>query len=216
LSFSPFGSEAVQFRVPLKESTYLVLGPPFVSNKENPEPGVRAQYGFGYAFVPYAPDPGMIAYGPGHFAAAIQTVDFRVMDSGEVRVRAAFVVNRPDKIAKVDIAPLDWGVRLADIMTFNMASKVMKPVQAMANRLPLRIEGLDPIAAYIWLANTMTGGMAARDFGISKLSLEKRMLVQHFVQHYEMLINSLLVWRAIPDWTDHEHMPPNCRQGTPC
>ena len=213
LSFAPFGPDALKVQLPLKESTYLVLGPPFVKNVENPEPGVLAQYGFGYAFVPYAPDPGMIAYGPGHFAAAIQTVDFKVMEDGEIRVRASFVVNRPTKIANVDVAPLEWGFQLADLMTFNLASRVMSPMKAVAERLPMRVNGVDPISAYIWMANTLTGGLAEKRYGISKSVLEKRMLVQHFMQHYEMLINSLLVWRTVPDWTDHERLPDYCRSG---
>jgi hypothetical protein len=216
LSFAPFGADALKLQLPLKESTYLVLGPPFVKNVEQPEPGVLGQYGFGYAFVPYAPDPGMIAYGPGHFAAAIQTVDFKVMEDGEIRVRAAFVVNRPNKIANVDVAPLEWGFQLADMMTFNIASRLMSPMKTVAQRLPLRVNGVDPISAYIWVANTMTGGLAEKRFGISKSVLEKRMLVQHFMQHYEMLINSLLVWRTIPDWTDHERLPEYCRRGVTC
>ncbi len=214
LSFAPFGPAALKVQLPLKESTHLVLGPPFVKNLENPEPGVLAQYGFGYAFVPYAPDPGVIAYGPGHFAAAIQTVDFKVMEDGEIRARASFVVNRPNKIANVDVAPLDWGFQLADLMTFNMASRFMGPMKTIAERLPLtRVSGVDPISAYIWMANTLTGGLAGKRFGISKSVLEKRMLMQHFMQHYEMLINSLLVWRTVADWTDHDRVPDHCRNG---
>jgi hypothetical protein len=213
LSFAPFGGNALKLQLPLKESTYLVLGPPFLKNVDDPEPGVLGQYGFGYAFVPYAPEPGMIAYGPGHFAAAIQTVDFKLMTDGEIRVRAAFVVNRPSKIANIDVAPLEWGFDVADLMTFGMASRVMAPMKAMAGRLPLKITGIDPIAAYIWMANTMTGGLAGRQYGISKTVLEKRMLVQHFMQHYEMLINSLLVWRTVPDWTDGDRLPDYCRTG---
>ena len=214
LSFAPFGAEAPKLQVPLKESTYLVLGPPFVKNADNPEPGVLGRYGFGYAFLPYAPEgPGVIAYGPGHFAAAIQTVDFTVMRDGEIRVRAAFVVNRPTQIAKVDLAPVDWGLQLADMMTFGTASRMMSPVKALADRLPLRVNGVDPISAYIWMANTMTGGMAARRFGISKSALEKKMLLQHFMQHYEMLNSSLLVWRTVADWTDAERLPAFCHEG---
>jgi hypothetical protein len=214
LSFSPFGGNALKLQLPLKESTYLVLGPPFVKNNEDPEPGVLGQYGFGYAFVPYAPEKGIIAYGPGHFAAAIQTVDFKVMLDGEIRVRAAFVVNRPTRIANIDVAPVDWSFQIADMMTFNLASWFMAPMKAIADRLPLRVSGVDPIAAYIWMANTITGGMAAQRFGISKEVLEKRMLVQHFMQHYEMLINSLLVWRIVPDWTDEVGLPDYCRTGS--
>jgi hypothetical protein len=94
-----------------------------------------------------------------------------------------------------------------------MASRLMAPMKTFAERLPLRITGVDPITAYIWMANTMTGGIAGRQYGISKEVLEKRMLVQHFMQHYEMLINSLLVWRTVPDWTDRDRLPDYCRTG---
>jgi hypothetical protein len=217
LSFAPFGAEAPRLQMPMKESTYLVLGPPFVKNQDDPAPGVLGQYGFGYAFVPYAPGgPGVIAYGPGHFAAAIQNVDFKVMADGEIRVRAAFVVNRPNQIANVDIDPIDWGFRLADMLTFGTASRVMAPMKAIADTLPLRVSGVDPISTYIWMANTVTGGLAAKRLGHSKTVLEKRMLVQHFMQHYEMLTSSLLVWRMVADWTDGERLPAFCREGVAC
>jgi hypothetical protein len=216
LQFSPLGSDVFRFQLPLKESTYLVLGPAFVTNEDKPEPGVLGRYGFGYAFLPYAPEPGMIAYGPGHFAAAIQTVNFTLMENGEIRVRAVFVVNRPDKIARVDIAPIDWGFKIADAMTFNMASRMMSPVKSVADRLPVKVSGLDPISSFIWLANTMTGGRAERQLGISKATLERRMLVQHYMQHYEMLMSSLRVWRTVTDWTDHDNLPDYCRFGSAC
>jgi hypothetical protein len=217
LSFAPFGAEAMKFQMPMKESTYLVLGPRFVKEVQDPEPGILGEYGYGYSFVPFAVHPGgPIAYGPGHFAAAIQTVHFKVADDGEIRARAVFVVNRPDKIAQIDIDPIGWGFQMADLMTFNMASRFMNPLKAAADRLPLRVNGLDPIAAYIWMANTMTGGMAGRQLGISKEVLEKRMLVQHFMQHYALLINSLLVWRLVPDWTDADKLPDFCTQGIKC
>jgi hypothetical protein len=215
LSFSPLGPNVFTFQLPLKESTYLVLGPAFVTNEDDPEPGVLGRYGFGYAFVPYAPEPGVIAYGPGHFAAAVQTVDFTLAADGEIRVRAAFVVNRPDKIAAVDIAPIDWGFALADAVTFNMASKIMAPVKTLADRLPTKVSGVDPISGFVWLANAVTGGRAESQFGISKSTLEKRMLVQHFFQHYAMLMSSLYVWRTVTDWTDHDRLPEYCRQGIP-
>jgi hypothetical protein len=212
LSFAPFGAEAPTLQMPIKDPTYVVIGPPFIKNQENPEPGVLGQYGFGYAFVPYSPDgPGVIAYGPGHFTAAIQNVDFTIVSDGEIRVRTAFVVNRPGKIAQVDIDPIDWSFRFADMLTFGIASRVMAPVKTVADTLPLRVSGLDPISTYIWMANTVTGGMAATRLGYSKSVLEKRMLVQHFLQNYEMLRSSLLVWRTVPDWTDDATLPAFCR-----
>jgi hypothetical protein len=213
LLFSPFGHDAPQLQVPMKESTYLILGPSFVKNSDHPEKGVIGEYGFGYAFVPYAPVPDkVIAYGPGHFAAATQTFAFRVMADGEVRVKAAFVVNRPDKITNVDIDPVDWSFQLADRLTFDMASRVMRPVREVADRLPLRMNGVDPLSTFIWFINQVTGGMAERQLGIAKTTLEKRMLLRHFLQHYQMLVTSLLVWRMVPDWTNREQLPHFYRQ----
>ena len=54
---------------------------------------------------------------------------------------------------------------------------------------------------------------AGKRLGHSKAVLEKRMLVQHFMQHYDMLTNSLLAWRMVADWTDHERLPAFCREG---
>jgi hypothetical protein len=216
LQFAPFGAEAMKFQMPMKESTYLVLGPRFVTNRENPEPGVLGEYGYAYAFIEHPIYPGPIAYGPGHFAAAVQSVNFKVAKDGEIRARAAFIVNRPDKIATMDIDPIGWGFQVADMLTFNMASRVMNPLKAAAERLPLRMSGIDPIQTYIWMANTMTGGLAGKQFGITKETLEKRMLVQHFMQHYAMLINSLLVWRLVPDWTEADKLPEFCTQGIKC
>ena len=215
LSFAPLGAAAPKVMYPLKEQTYLVLGPQFVRNREKKEPGVLGEYGYGYAFMPYAPPggPDVIAYGPGHFAAAFQSVHFKVMNSGDIRVRASFIVNRPDKVAKIDIDPIAWSFQLADLVTFNMASRMMSPVKYAAGKLPLRLSGIDPIGTYISMANYLSGGRAARQLGHSMLVLEKRMLLQHFMQHYEMLINSLLVWRKIVDWTDAESLPEYCRHG---
>ena len=212
VSFAPFGSEAPKLQMPLKDPTYLVIGPPFIKNEDNPEPDVLGHYGFGYAFVPYAPDGGgIMAYGPGHFAAAIQSVDFTITSDGEIRVRAAFVVSRPNKIAQVDIDPIDWSFRLADMLTFGVASRVMAPVKTVTDTLPLRVSGANPVSTYIWMANTVTGGMAATRLGHSKTVLEKRMLVQHFLQNYSMLRSSLLVWRTVSDWTDSSTLPEFCR-----
>jgi len=215
LSFAPLGAAAPRMMYPLKEQNYLVLGPQFVRNRERGTPGVLGEYGYGYAFIPYAPAGGMemLAYGPGHFAAAFQSLYFRVMDSGDIRVRGVFIVNRPDKVAKIDIDPIDWSFRLADLVTFNMASRFMSPVKDIAEKLPLRISGIDPVGTYISMVNYLSGGRAAQQLGHSMSVLEKRMLLQHFMQHYEMLINSLMVWRKVVDWTDSANLPDYCRRG---
>jgi hypothetical protein len=87
------------------------------------------------------------------------------------------------------------------------------PVKEIAETLPLRMSGLDPVSTYIWMANAVTNGMAGERLGHSKTVLEKRVLVQHFMQHYEMLASSLLVWRMVSDWMDRDRLPAFCREG---
>jgi hypothetical protein len=218
LSYEPFGAGAPKMFYPMKEATYLVIGPQFVRNHEDCAPGVLAEYGYGYAFISYPPagGPPFVSYGPGHFAAAFQSVHFTLTESGDIRVRAAFIVNRPQHVARVDIDPVGWGFQLADLMTFNMASRIMAPLKQMAERLPIRVTGVDPIGVYISVANVLTAGRAASELGHSMTVLEKRMLMQHFMQHYEMLINSLLAWRKVADWTDAASVPEYCRKGLAC
>ena len=55
--------------------------------------------------------------------------------------------------------------------------------------------------------------MAGSQLGISKEQLEKRMLVQHFMQHYNMLLQSLSVWRSISTWTQPDTLPEFCHRG---
>ena len=98
-------------------------------------------------------------------------------------------------------------------MTFNLASKAMAPFKAIADQLPLRVPGVDPLSLYISTANFLTGGLAERRLGISKAQLEKHMLIRHFIQHRQMLISSQLVWRTVPDWTDHGALPEFCHRG---
>ena len=209
LSFAPFGDGAPKMQVPLKEAAYLVLGPAFVRNADAPAPGVLAEYGFGYAFLPYAPPDGppMLAFGPGHFACAVKSVAMRVMDDGEVRLRAAFVVNRPDRITSVDIDPVGWGLSAADRMTLGRASRLTAAMRSMADRLPFRMSKVDPLVAFISASNSLTAGMAGRRLGISMETLEKRMLMQHFMQHHAMFMTSMRAWRAVPDWTDPAQVP---------
>ena len=53
----------------------------------------------------------------------------------------------------------------------------------------------NPIVAGIRLANLVTGGLAGRQFCISMEELQRRFLVQHFMQHYVTMVGSLLTWR---------------------
>src|SRR5262249_16020698 len=74
-TFRPFGAEALELGLPLKEESYLVLSRDFITNEDRPRPGVLGEYGLGYAFIKN-PVEEMLAYGPGEFDAAIELINF--------------------------------------------------------------------------------------------------------------------------------------------
>ena len=213
IALAPFGPDVLKLELPLEEVTYLLMTPEMIVCRDNPSPDVLGEYGFGYGLLPYTPKRDFFAYGPGHFAAGYQSFAFQVLRTGEIRAKAVFVVNRPDKMLSVDVDPIEWGFKAADLMTLNLASKVMAPMKAVASQLPLRVKGVDPLSVYISTANLLTGGLAERRLGISKSQLEKHMLIRHFIQHRQMLISSQVIWRTVPDWTDSEALPEFCHRG---
>jgi hypothetical protein len=199
-------SESPQLVVPLKEESYLILSRDFIANDTKPEQGVLGRYGLGYAFL-RVPGPSLVAYGPGQFVAASQTIQFKVMESGEVRVCMVFVVNRPDRIVNLSFNPLEWGRRMADWMSFGVASKVAGPLLGDLGKPAGQGAGVDPVLGSIALANLLSGGLAARELCISKEQLEKVFLVKHYMQHYQTITGALMTWRAIADWLDAAALP---------
>jgi hypothetical protein len=207
LAFRPFGPRGLSLVLPLKEETYLVLSPDFIRYCDNPTPNLAGRYGFGYALMKRPSDDSIFAYGPGHFGVGFQLIEFDVQKSGEVVVRMVFVVNRPQRILRIDIDPIDWTLKIADRMSLGIASRLFAPVKRVLDQLPLRLSNFDPITTYVSLANALTAGEAARQLGISIEELEKSMLTQHFMEHYRMVVASLLTWRQIPDWLDRNGLP---------
>jgi hypothetical protein len=206
MTFRVLGSERAKLVLPLIEESYLVLSPDFVLNETDPEPGVLGRYGFGYAFVRNE-SAGLLAYGPGEFEAAIELIQFHVLASGETRAHLVFVVNRPDRIVNATLDPVALSFGAADIVSLGVASTLFGPIRAALERLPLRVGPFDPISTYVTVANQLTGGLAADELCISRRQLEKDFLVQHFMQHYQMLTGALLTWRRIPNWLDREALP---------
>lgn len=208
LVFRPLGPNGVSLTLPLQEQTHIVMSPEFVTCREDDNRDVVAKYGFGYALMKYGPESGILAYGPGHFGAGFQLVEFEFCRNGEVRVRMVFVVNRPQRILRFNLDPVGWSFKVADLFSLGTASRLLSPWKHALSQVPLRIPDFDPVTAYISLANGLTGGAAARQLGISLEELEKGMLVQHFMEHYRMVVGSLLTWRQIPDWRETAALPP--------
>ena len=205
--FRPAGPSGPEVVFGLNEESYLVLSRDFILDQQNPEPGVLGSYGIGYAFIKN-PDQGLIAYGPGQFDAAFESIQFNVHASGEIRVRMVFVVNRPRQIANVAIDPIGWSNRMVDIFSLGMASRIFGPVKDFFDQVPLKFGSFDPVYGYVALANSLTSGWAGNALCISREQLDKDFLVQHFMQHYQAVVGSLLTWRQIRDWLDAANLPP--------
>jgi len=206
LTFRLLGSDQARVVLPLNEETYLVLNRDLVLNEEDSESGVLGKYGFGYAFI-RNPKEGLFAYGPGQFDAAVELINFYMLQTGETRAHLVFIANRPEKILNVPISPFDWSFALADLTSFGLASTVVAPIKGILDLLPLPNADFDPVSTYVSLANRLTGGLAARELCISREQLEKDFLAQHFMQHYQMIVGSVLTWRRIRDWLDSQRLP---------
>jgi len=205
VSLRPFGITGQELVFDANEESYLVSHQAFINHKEKPLPGVLGDYGIGYAFV-RNPVAGPFGYGPGEFDAAIELINFRIYETGYITVRMVFIANRPTRIANLIIDPINWSLGLADVFSFGMASRLLSPAKGLFDQLPLRLN-VDPVSAYVSGANLISGGTAAQTLCISIEQLEKFFLLQHFKQHYQTIVGSLLTWRQIPDWLDEKNLP---------
>lgn len=206
LNLRLIGSDEAQLVIPLVEESYLVVSRDFVFDDDAPAPDVVGRYGFGYAFI-RNPDTGFLAYGPGEFNAAIEMVRFSLHTDGTIRAQLVFVVNRPEKILNVTIDPVDWSFRIADFFSFGMTKTIFGPMRNVFRQMPLRVSGFDPMSMYVTVTNGLTGGAAGQELCITREQLEKTFLVQHYMQHYQMLVGSLLTWRRVPNWLDEASLP---------
>ena len=204
-SVRPVGRNGPELVFGANEQSYLVTHKAFVNYKERHIPGVFGDYGIGYAFV-RNPVQGPFGYGPGEFDAAIELINFRVYETGYISVRMVFIANRPRQISNIVIDPVNWSFGLADIFSLGLASRLLSPAKNLLSQIPLRFN-VDPVSAYVTGANLISAGAAAQTLCISIEQLEKLFLLQHFKQHYQTIVGSLLTWRQIPDWLDEKNLP---------
>ena len=208
LTLQPFGPRTPSLTVPLEEGSFLVINRDLVIDEEEPAPGLLGRYGVGYAFVKN-PRPGLLAYGPGEFDAAIEILRFSVDRAGRIWSEAIFVANRPTRVASLSLNPLEWGYQAASLMTLGTSRYVLAPFRRAWEMLPGSRFSFDPVQLSITAANLLSGGLAARNLCVSFERLERDFLVIHFQQHYQTLVSSLQTWRQIPDWlAGEDRLPP--------
>ncbi|MCA1636427.1 MAG: hypothetical protein LC802_22735, partial [Acidobacteria bacterium] len=179
MTFSPFGSDNMTLLFPRDEEIYLVISRDFITDENKPAPGLMGRYGFGYAFLNYREDRNMIARSQGVFGTGFQLINFSLDEEGRARVRLVLVVNRPDNIVSVDIDPVGWGFRLADIFSFGMLTRFLSPARDLVGRFAPKVTGFDPLAAYLSFARVVSGGLTTERLCMTRETLDKEILVQH-------------------------------------
>lgn len=214
LTYRPFGPESPAVMVPLAERQLVVMTRDFVVDESEPEDGVVGRYGFGYAVVEDPSQRSVLAYGPGHFQTGFQRFTFEVTEEGAIRLRLAFVVNRPERLVRLTPNPFAWGSAFADTLSLGAFSRWLGP---LGSRLAAGSDepGFDPITRGITALNWLSGDQARQDLCISLERLERLMLLQHYRQNHELVSGALLTWRQVPDWLDDERLPPWVLSGVP-
>ena len=207
VDLSPLGDTAPHFEIPLAKFTeeYLIASPEFIVNEEAPEEHVLARYGYGYATLhDPAYSKGPLLWGPGRFDPGFESFVFEVRDTGETVVTSPFAVNRPDRIFGLSPDPVAMGIKVADLFSFGLASRL----------LPGLGSGFDPLLTPVAALNAGTGGLAGRVFGISVDSVERFFLAQHFMSAYSLLTGAVQTYCQIRDWNAPEgSMPGWVREG---
>lgn len=215
LSFTPFAGNSFSLNLPLREETYIVISRDFVTDLNDPTPNQLGQYGLGYALLKPAPRRTIFAYGPGHFDAGFQLIDFYVDSRGKTNVRMVFVSNRPQRVLDLDVNPVSISFAFADLMTFGFVSRFFAPVRNTLERLSPRLQNLDPVTAYITAVNAATGNFTRDELCTSLKTLERDpMLLTHFMEHYEMISGALMTWRHVQSWLDRADLPEGIKEGT--
>jgi hypothetical protein len=215
LSFTPFAGNLFSLNLPLREETYIVISRDFITNLNDPTPDRLGQYGLGYALLKPAPRKTIFAYGPGHFEAGFQLIDFDVDRRGKINVRMVFVANRPQRVLDLDIDLVSVGFAFADLMTFGLTSRFFAPVRNTLERLSPRLQNVDPVTAYITAVNAATANLAQDELCASLKTLERDpMLLTHFMEHYEMISGALATWRHVQSWLDRADVPEGVKEGT--
>jgi len=190
----------------LHEESYLIITREFIRDKSRPRAGILGEYGLGYAFIK-SPSQELFAYGPGQFDVALELIQFDVLENGTVNVRMLFLANRPEKIVNLNLNPVQWSLRIGDFLSLGTISRFFPSEMVFLENLPLSHITFDPVYAYVTAINILSGGYAANALCISKTQLDKAFLLQHFTQHYKTIVGSLLTWRQVPDWLDHQALP---------
>jgi len=213
LSFKPFGPKSPTIELPQEEEIYLIISPEFVTCRDNPTPDVLGRYGFGYAILKRKAERTIFARSSEIFKTGYLLLNFELNSKGHSTAQLVMVINRPRRILDMDLNPVALGVGLADLMSFGFASRLLSPVSGVLERLSPRIGNFDPVTAYMSLADVLSAGISAEQLCISMETIEKQMLLENFIQHYDLIVGSIVTWRQTQNWLDPAKLPQQAVSG---
>ena len=207
LAFQPFGPRSFTIDLPQAEEFYLIISPEFVTCQDNPTPDVLGHYGFGYAILKPEENRSIFSRSMDIFGTGFQLLSFELDSKGQTSTQLAMVTNRPRRILDMDLNPVTLGFGLANLMSFGLASRLVSPLSGMLEKLSPRLGNFDPVTAYIYLADVLSAGISAEQLCISMETIEKQMLLENFIQHYDLIVGSIVTWRQTQNWLDEGQLP---------
>lgn len=213
LTFNPFGPRALAITLPQEEEFYLIISPEFITCHDNPTPDLLGCYGFGYAILRREEPRSVFARSRDIFGTGFNLLNFELDTEGRSIVRLVLVVNRPERILNMELNPVGLSFGLADLMSFGFASKLFSPVRDILERVSPSLNNFDPVTAYISLVNALSAGISAEQLCISMETIEREMLLQNFMQHYDLIVGSIVTWRHTQNWLDQAHLPEQAISG---
>ena len=212
----PFAS-GLRLGLPSKAVADVILSPDFILdeddpreiNPNNPRPHdkVVGRYGWGYCFIKSPNPESFFAYAPEGLGPAFMSFHFDVHESGDVRLYNYFAANQPTSFMRIPASPFEWGFELADLMSFGLSSRLLKPLRQTLKRLPYGSSDIEPIMALIKLANFLSNDRAERELMISRREVLKTVMAIHFMDAYKFQLGTLPHWRRFPEWTDPTKLP---------
>lgn len=171
-------------------------------------------YSFYLRFQPFGSDRPILEAPLSESTYLVLTRDFIVDESrrhdgiiGRFGFGYALIKNPTASLLAYGPGEFDLGFKSFEFTIFENGDSWVR--MAFTTNRPSKIFNLpvDPVFTLIDLANLLTRGLAARRYCISRRELETNFLVQHFTQHYDMIVGALSTWSQVDDWLDEGSLP---------
>jgi len=210
------------------EHVYVLFMPEFVVDEPkvggkrtvvDPETGkelkVVAEYGFGFSLVQNLSSYAPITIGPQIFDLGMQFFRFRLLEDGRISSKMVFSANQLTYLFKLNVNPFVWPLRAAEALSLRLAPNLTKPLQGLIDALPLSDVSVDLVFDSVRALDVLTLGEAAKRYCISIEQIQKDVLIKHDMVFYNMIADTLRIWRQVRDWTDAASIPAWVKYGEP-